>query len=100
MRPPFLRMCCFNKNGKCPLISTVRHLRKMSRAVLVCVLRCGGTITPSCTKQWTLGQATSIVFKHTVCVNIMPRHERDVRQRRYDNDRDTGHVSHGLVSDN
>ncbi|XP_067931421.1 uncharacterized protein [Watersipora subatra] len=41
---------------------------------------------PSCTKQWTLGQVTSVVSKHAVCLDGMPRHVRDVRQRRYGND--------------
>ena len=46
-----------------------------------------------------LGQVTSVVSKHTMCVDDMPRHVRDVRQQRYGNDRGTGHVSYRLVSD-
>jgi transposase InsO family protein/ribonuclease HI len=36
----------------------------------------------SCTKQWMPGEVTNIVSKHTVCVNGMPRHVRDVRRQR------------------
>jgi transposase InsO family protein len=38
---------------------------------------------PSCTKQWALGEVTRVVSKHTVCVDRVPRHVRDLRKRRY-----------------
>ena len=34
-----------------------------------------------CTKQWTPGKVTKIISKHTVDVNGVPRHVRDVRRR-------------------
>jgi len=37
----------------------------------------------SCMKRWALGQITGITSKHTVCVNGVPQHVRDVRTRRY-----------------
>lgn len=42
---------------------------------------------PTCTKQWMPGRITSIVSKHTVCVDSMPRHVRDIRKRRFAPDR-------------
>ena len=39
---------------------------------------------PSCTKRWTAGEVTSIVSPHTICINGMPRHIRDIRRRRGD----------------
>ena len=36
---------------------------------------------PSCTKQWMPGKVTRIVSKHTVCVDSMPRHVRDIRKQ-------------------
>ena len=36
---------------------------------------------PSCTKQWMPGKVTRIVSKHTVCVEGMPRHVRDIRRQ-------------------
>ena len=36
---------------------------------------------PSCTKQWMPGKVTRIVSKHTVCVDGMPRHVRDIRKQ-------------------
>ncbi|KAF6023195.1 hypothetical protein EB796_018494 [Bugula neritina] len=39
--------------------------------------------TPSCTKQWALGEVTGVISRHTVCVNGVPRHVRDVRKRRH-----------------
>ena len=42
---------------------------------------------PSCTKPWAAGRVTKVVSKHTVCVDGMPRHVRDVRKRRYGPDR-------------
>jgi len=41
---------------------------------------------PSCTSQWALGRVTSVVSEHTVCVNGMPRHVRDIRKRRQGSD--------------
>jgi hypothetical protein len=38
---------------------------------------------PSCTKQWALGEVTSVNSKHTVCIDGVPRHVRDVRKRRH-----------------
>ena len=35
----------------------------------------------SCTKQWMPGKVTRIVSKHTVCMDGMPRHVRDIRQQ-------------------
>ena len=35
------------------------------------------------------GRVTSIVSKHTVCVDGMPRHVRDIRMRRFGPDRST-----------
>ena len=37
---------------------------------------------PSCTRQWTRGTVTAIQSQHTVCVDGMPRHVRDLRKRR------------------
>jgi len=37
----------------------------------------------SFTKRWALEQITGITSKHTVCVNGMPRHVRDIRTYRY-----------------
>ena len=36
---------------------------------------------PSCVKQWMPGKVTRIVSKHTVCVDGMPRHVRDIRKQ-------------------
>ena len=36
---------------------------------------------PSCTKQWMPGKVNRIVSKHTVCVDGMPRHVRDIRKQ-------------------
>ena len=36
-----------------------------------------------CTKQWTPGKVTKIISKHTVGVNGVPRHVRDMRKRRH-----------------
>ena len=36
---------------------------------------------PSCTKQWMPGKVTRIVSTHTVCVDGMPRHVRDIRRQ-------------------
>ena len=49
------------------------------------------------TKQRMLCQVTSIVSKHTLCMDGMSRHVRVVR--RFGNNINTGHVSHGLVCD-
>ena len=37
--------------------------------------------SPSCVKQWMPGKVTRIVSKHTVCVDGMPRHVRDIRKQ-------------------
>merc|ERR1712055_271038 len=37
---------------------------------------------PSCTTWWRPGRVTAILSKHTVCIDGMPRHVRDVRKRR------------------
>ena len=37
---------------------------------------------PSCAKAWAPGRVTVIPSRHTVCVDGMPRHVRDVRKRR------------------
>ena len=37
---------------------------------------------PSCTRQWASGVVTRVVSSHTICVDGMPRHVRDVRLRR------------------
>ena len=37
---------------------------------------------PSCVKQWMPGKVIRIVSKHTVCVDGMPRHVRDIRKQR------------------
>jgi len=37
-----------------------------------------------CTKRWAPGQITGITSKHTVCVNGVPQHMRDVKTRRYE----------------
>ena len=36
---------------------------------------------PSCVKQWMPGKVTRIVSKHTVCMDGMPRHVRDIRRQ-------------------
>jgi len=43
----------------------------------------------SCTKRWAFGQITGITSKHTVCVNWVPRHVRDVRTHRYEGSRES-----------
>ena len=35
---------------------------------------------PLCTKQWMPGKVSRLVSKHTVCVDGMPRHVRDIRK--------------------
>ena len=36
---------------------------------------------PSCTEQWMPGKVTRIVSKHTVCMDGMPGHVRDIRRQ-------------------
>ena len=36
---------------------------------------------PSCTKQWMPDKVTRIMSKHTVCVDGMPKHVRDIRRQ-------------------
>ena len=36
---------------------------------------------PSCTKKWMPGKVTRIMSKHTVCVDGMPKHVRDIRRQ-------------------
>ena len=36
---------------------------------------------PLCTKQWMPGKVNRIVSRHTVCVDGMPRHVRDIRKQ-------------------
>ena len=42
---------------------------------------------PTCTKQWAPGVVTGVVSRHTVCVDGMPRHVKDIRKRRFGPDR-------------
>ena len=49
----------------------------------------------SCTKQWTLGVVTSVESTHTVCIDGMPRHVRDIRKRRYGRRRGVVPENHG-----
>ena len=47
----------------------------------------------SCKKQWMPGKVTRIVSKHTVCIDCMPRHVRDIRKQ-YSS---VGRGSHGCL---
>ena len=46
---------------------------------------------PSCTRQWTPGEVTKIVSKHTVDINGVPRHVRNVRKRCHGRTADVDH---------